>query len=62
MKIFRIVLTGEEPPHYTITNAFKSVFDEVDTFYWDEFEDKNLMNQIAQARVRAKKYDAVFES
>ncbi len=60
MKIFRIVLTGEEPPHYTITNAFKSAFDEVDTLYWDEFEDKNLMNQIAQARVRAKKYDAVF--
>jgi len=60
MKIFRIVLTGEEPPHYTITNAFKSVFDEVDTLYWDEFKDIDLMNQIVQAGVRAKKYDAVF--
>jgi glycosyltransferase involved in cell wall biosynthesis len=60
MKILRIVLTGEEPPFYTITNAFKSVFEEVDTLYWDEFSDRNLMNQIVQAGVKAKKYDAVF--
>lgn len=60
MKIFRIVLTGEEPPFYTITNAFKSVFDEVDTLYWDDFQDKKLLNEIIQARVRAKKYDGIF--
>jgi glycosyltransferase involved in cell wall biosynthesis len=60
MKIFRIVLTGEEPPFYTITNAFKSVCDEVDTLYWDDFQDKKLLNEIIQARVRAKKYDGIF--
>lgn len=60
MKIFRIVLTGEEPPHYTITNAFKSVFEKVDTLYWDEFKDIKQMNEIVQARVMAERYDAVF--
>ena len=60
MKIFRIVLTGEEHPTYTITNAFKSVFEEVDTLYWDEFQDRQLLNSIIQAGVRAKKYDAIF--
>jgi hypothetical protein len=60
MKIFRIVLTGEEHPTYTITNAFKSVFEEVDTLYWDEFQDRQLLNNIIQAGVRAKKYDAIF--
>lgn len=60
MKIFRIVLTGEEPPHYTITNAFKSVFEKVDTLYWDEFKDIKQMNEIVQARVKAERYDAVF--
>jgi len=59
MKIFRIVLTGEEPPHYTITNAFKKVF-EVDTIHWDEIGDLQYMNDIVRARVRAIKYDAVF--
>jgi hypothetical protein len=29
MKILRVVLTGEEYPHYTITNAFKKVFDDI---------------------------------
>lgn len=60
MKILRIVLTGEEPPHYTITQAFKNNFSEVDTIYWDEYQDLNFMNSIVQAGVRAKKYDVVF--
>ena len=60
MKIFRIVLTGEEPPHYTITNAFKKVFDVVDTLYWDEIKNVSEMNGIVRARVQAIKYDAVF--
>ena len=60
MKILRVVLTGEEPPYYTITNAFKSVFDEVDTIYWDEIKNISEMNGIVRARVQAIKYDAVF--
>jgi spore maturation protein CgeB len=59
MKILRIVLTGEEPPFYTITEAFKKAFDEVDTLYWDEYNPQDL-NGIIQARIRAIKYDSVF--
>ena len=60
MKILRVVLTGEEPPYYTITNAFKKVFDELDTIYWDEIKNLSEMNGIVRARVQAIKYDAVF--
>jgi glycosyltransferase involved in cell wall biosynthesis len=60
MKILRVVLTGEEPPHYTITNAFQKTFDIVDTIYWDEIKSISEMNGIVRARVQAIKYDAVF--
>jgi len=60
MKILRVVLTGEEPPHYTITEAFKKTFDVVDTIYWDEIKNISEMNGIVRARVQAIKYDAVF--
>jgi hypothetical protein len=60
MKILRIVLTGEEPPHYTITNAFKQTFEFVDSIYWDEFIDLKFLNEVIQARVKAHQYDAVF--
>lgn len=60
MKILRVVLTGEEPPHYTISHAFQNNFEEVDTIYWDEYKDLDFMNKIVQAGVKAKKYDVVF--
>lgn len=60
MRVFRIVITGEEPPFYTITNAFKTVFGEVDTLYWDEYEDINYVNELIRARVKSIKYDFVF--
>lgn len=60
MKILRIVLTGEEPPHYTITKAFESKFDKVDTIYWDEFKEIRFLNEVLQARVIAHKYDIIF--
>jgi len=60
MKILRIVITGEEPPHYTITKAFEKKFENVDTLYWDEFVDLKYMNEVVQARVKAHKYDVVF--
>jgi len=60
MKILRIVITGEEPPHYTITKAFENKFEKVDTLYWDEFVDLKHMNEVVQARVKAHKYDVVF--
>lgn len=60
MRVFRIVLTGEEPPHYTITKAFERGFEQVDTLYWDEFKDMSTMNEIVRARVIAHRYDLVF--
>lgn len=60
MKVFRIVISGEEHPHYTITNAFKKKFELVDTLYWEEFTDLRYMNEVVQARVKAIKYDMVF--
>jgi spore maturation protein CgeB len=59
VKLLRIVLKGEEHPYYTITSAFKTIFDEVDTLYWDEVNRQDL-NGIIQARVRAIPYDAIF--
>jgi len=60
MKIFRIVLTGEEYPNYTITKSFNKIFDCVDTLYWNEIDSIHMVNSIVQARVKAIKYDAVF--
>lgn len=60
MKILRIVITGEEPPHYTISNAFQKKFEVVDTLFWDDFQDLVYLNEVIKARVQAHKYDAVF--
>jgi hypothetical protein len=60
VKIFRIVLTGEEHPNYTITKAFQKTFEHVDTLYWDTIDSIETVNSIVQARVKAIKYDAVF--
>lgn len=60
MRILRIVITGEEPPHYTISNAFQKKFDVVDTIFWDEFQDIRYLNDIIIARVKAHEYDAAF--
>lgn len=60
MKILRIVITGEEPPFYTISNAFQKKFDVVDTLYWDDFQDIVYLNEVIRARVKAHEYDAVF--
>lgn len=60
MRIFRIVITGEEPPHYTISNAFHNKFESVDTLYWDEIQDIPYLNDVICARVKAHQYDVVF--
>jgi spore maturation protein CgeB len=60
MKVLRIVITGEEPPYYTITEAFKKRFEVVDTIYWNEIENLHDMNSIVRARVTSIKYDVVF--
>ena len=60
MKILRVVITGEEPPHYTISGAFERKFDVVDTIYWDEFTDIPYLNEVISARVKAHQYDAAF--
>lgn len=60
MRIFRIVITGEEPPHYTVSEAFKKKFDVVDTLFWEEYRDIPYLNEMICARVKAHEYDAVF--
>lgn len=61
MKIFRIVLSGEEHPHYTISKAFQKYFEHVDTLFWDKEEgDLQRLNSIIQERARKERYDVVF--
>jgi spore maturation protein CgeB len=57
MKILRIAMDGEEYPNYTLTNAFKNVFSEVKTIWWQQISDVNatIINEVTNGG-----YDAVF--
>ena len=57
MKILRIVLTGEEHPHYTITEAFNKYL--TDTIYWDTLPLSGLNHEI-QRMIRENDYDLIF--
>ena len=59
MKLLRIVINGREAPHYTITNAFKSKFAEVDTIWFQQLPTAFLHGSVMQ-KLNSKKYDAVF--
>ena len=59
MKLLRIVLTGEEPPHYTISKAFNAQFD-TETIYWDQFAPHENLNLVLQGKARSENYDVVF--
>lgn len=50
-------MDGEEHPHYTLTKAFESNFDEVKTIWWQQTFD---FNRVVMNEVRDNKYDAVF--
>ena len=56
MKILRVAMDGEEHPHYTFTNAFKSAFD-VKTIWWQQTEN---VNDVIINEVKSERYDAVF--
>lgn len=60
MNILRIVLTGEEPPHYTITNAFIAHYEHVDTIWWQQYNDIGQLNELIQHKVTETKYDVIF--
>lgn len=57
MKILRIAMDGEEHPLYTFSDAFKQIFDEVHTIWWQQ--EKDLSEKIINA-VKYGNYDAVF--
>jgi glycosyltransferase involved in cell wall biosynthesis len=59
MKLLRIVLDGEEYPHYTITKEFEQKFDYVNTIWWQTYNISSL-NELLKNTVRSEKYDAVF--
>jgi glycosyltransferase involved in cell wall biosynthesis len=59
MNLLRIVILGEEDPHYTITIAFQEKFDKVDTIWWNYHTPENL-DLIVRQHFEANKYDAVF--
>jgi len=59
MKLLRIVITGEEPPHYTISKAFHAHF-ETETIYWDQFAPHENLNLVLQGKARSNDYDVVF--
>lgn len=60
MKLLRIVITGEEPPFYTISEAFNSQFEKVDTIFWETLPPSENMNLYIQDKARAEGYDVVF--
>lgn len=60
MNLLRIVLTGEEHPHYTITNAFLSHYKNVDTIWWQEYKNIGHLNELIQHKVTETKYDVIF--
>jgi len=59
MNILRVTLNGEEAPNYTISKAFSSVFDNVETIWWQDYSIQEL-NNLIQSKVLSNNYDAVF--
>lgn len=61
MKCLRIVLDGEEHPHYTITKAFQKGFDEVETVWWHRwYNDRAKLNAGLKEKVESNHYDLIF--
>lgn len=62
MNILRIVLDGEEYPHYTLSKAFEKNFgaDNVHTIWWQKYKDLNELNNLIINTVETNNYDAVF--
>ncbi len=57
-KLLRIVLDGEENPHYTVTKAFNAVFDTT-TIWWQQYDVPSL-NSIILEQMSRVNYDFVF--
>lgn len=63
MRILRIVMQGEEHPHYTITKAFHDGFGGegfVYTIFWDKYEDRLVLNSEVIKIAEKVKPDVVF--
>lgn len=59
MRLLRIVLNGEEYPHYTITKEFEKKFDFVETIYWEQ-HDFNILNEFLRNKARSENFDVIF--
>jgi hypothetical protein len=60
LRMIRVVLDGEEAPHYTVTKAFEQQFEVVETIWWQKYPDKKQLNQVLEAAVMTLKPDVVF--
>lgn len=61
MKCLRIMIDGEEHPRYPIQNAFVSVFGEVETIWWQRWEnDKDELQRVVLSKLTNNHYDFVF--
>lgn len=58
MKLLRIVLSGEEHPHYTITKAFEKKFD-CTTLFWEHLS-RSELNRVVFDLFKKFSFDVVF--
>jgi spore maturation protein CgeB len=59
MKVLRIVLDGEEYPHFTLTTAFEKHFEHVETIWRQRFSIPRL-NETILSKISLNKYDVIF--
>ncbi len=61
MKCLRVVVHGEEYPNYTITKAFEKKFLEVETIWWEDWNNnKAELNKGLKEKLDNNYYDFVF--
>lgn len=60
LRMIRVVLDGEEAPHYTVTKAFEKQFEVVDTIWWQKYPDRTQLGHVLEASVLVSKPDVVF--
>ena len=59
MRLLRIVLDGEEHPHYTLTKEFEQRFDYVENVWWQQHDRISLNSHLIE-KSRTGDYDVVF--
>jgi len=59
MNLLRIVMVGEEDPHYTITISFQQKFNIVHTIWWNHHT-PNSLDILVRKHYESNNYDVVF--